>query len=485
MPAITSNLNPLKSGLGISEEQLVASLCRDDFYFFVQEFWDIVVPEKPVWNWHIKYICDELQIVAERIFKGKPKYYDLVINIPPGMSKSTICSVMFPVWVWIRMPSFRSICGSYAHPLALDLSRKSRDVVRSEKFRTLFPHIEMRKDQDTKAYFANTKGGARYSVGSGGSITGMHGHALIIDDPIDPAMAMSDADLKNINEWMNETLSQRKVDKAVTPLILIMQRLHQNDPSGVRLKMRGKLKHICLPAILTDKVNPPELKKFYVRGLLDPRRLNKKTLKEARSYLGTFGYAGQMMQDPVPRGGGMFRVDRIKLVESEPSPKQFRMIVRFWDKAGLDGKGAYTVGVKMAVDREGRFWILDVVRGQWDASRREEIIRQTAARDGVHVRIGLEQEPGSAGLESAQNTIKNLVGFRVEAKRATGDKVIRADTFASQVNAGNVCMVEAPWNEEFLDELRYFPKSTYKDQVDSCSGGFAMLSRPKIRIGAF
>src|SRR5690606_25616452 len=109
---------------------------------FMKGMWEVIVPESPIWNWHIEYICNELQTVAERVFEGKPKLYDLIINLPPGMSKSSIISIFFPAWVWTRMPTARIISASYSYPLAYDLSRKCRDVIKSDKYRTLFPDIK-------------------------------------------------------------------------------------------------------------------------------------------------------------------------------------------------------------------------------------------------------------------------------------------------------------------------------------------------------
>lgn len=477
----------MKKKLTFSKEDLLSSVCRESFFQFLKTFWEVVVPEKPVWNWHIEFLCNEIQVVAERIFQNKPREYDLIINVPPGTTKSTICSVMFPAWAWTRMPSFRSICGSYAHPLALDLSRKSRDIIKSDLYQACFPDIKLRIDQDTKAYYVNTEGGYRYSVGTGGSVIGMHGHALLIDDPIDPEASMSDVDIVSVNNWMSETLPMRKVDKDVTPLILIMQRLHQNDPTGFRLSRvkNDPVRLICLPAELTELVNPRPCRKYYRRGLLDPIRLNKKTLKAARSQLGEFGYAGQMLQSPVPRGGGMFKIENIRIEEVVPS--SFKKVVRFWDKAGTSGGGDYSAGVKMGVvEQQGlrQYWILDVVRGQWRSDTREAKIEMYARLDGPGVIVGMEKEPGTAGDESAQGTISRLAGFRADAVRSTGNKELRADTFSSQVNAGNVYMRRAPWNPEFIEELRYFPKSTYDDQVDAASGAFSMLAKPTIKIGA-
>jgi predicted phage terminase large subunit-like protein len=163
-----------------SENQLKASLCRQSFFYFVQTFWDVIIPEKPVWNWHIKYLCDELQKIAERVFVSKPKEYDFICNVSPASSKSTVFSVMLCPWTWTRMPTMRHICGSHTDRLALRLSLKSRDIVRSEKYQTLFPGIEVRKDQDAKGGWANTLGGDRtICTVSGQSPIGLHAHMCL------------------------------------------------------------------------------------------------------------------------------------------------------------------------------------------------------------------------------------------------------------------------------------------------------------------
>lgn len=474
-----------KSKLNLLDLQ--SSIYKESFYEFLKAFWFVVVAEEPIYNWHMKVLCDEMQEAAELVFANQPKEYDMIINVPPGTSKSTICSIMFPAWVWTRMPSARIICGSYSHHLSSDLSRKCRDVIKSDLYRKLFPGVEIRADQDTKAYFMNTAGGMRYSVGTGGSVTGMHAHFILVDDPVDPQMANSDIDIKNANEWMSETLSQRKVSREVTLTVLIMQRLHQNDPTGHRLgqKSAGPVRQICLPAELSENVKPRKYSKFYgKKGLLDSKRFTKKVLKQEYGRLGEFGYAGQMMQTPVPRGGAMFKVDNLILEESTIISKM-RQIVRFWDKAGTAKGGAFTVGVKMGIDYNNDIWVLDVVRGQWEAATRESVIYQTAMIDGYGVEVGIEQEPGSSGKESAQNTVRKLLGFKVKMDPATGDKETRADTFATQVNAGVVHILNRPWTQEYISELRFFPMSTYKDQVDASSGACAMISKPTIRIGVF
>lgn len=481
-----TNFNPAARPV-VNGNALARRLCRESYYDFVQEFWPTIIQADPVWNWHIKYLCDKLQYGAERVFAKLPKEQDLIINVPPGSSKSTICSVMFAPWVWTRMPHAQFINASHTHSLALDLGRKCRDVMVSEKYRALFPEIHMRKDRSAASNFGNTRGGWRYSVGVGGSVIGMHGHFLGIDDPIDPAAALSEADLKTVNNWCATTLPSRKVDKAVSWTQLIMQRLHQNDPTGFYLKTIPGVEHVCLPAQLSDKVSPPSLASLYVNGMLDPVRLNAMVLAEQEQILGQYGYAGQYRQWPIPPGGGMFKTIRFNTGRPIPS-MPMQQVCRYWDKAGTSGGGAFTVGAKIGkylcpVTRVWQYWVLDIKRGQWAVDEREAHIVQTAKMDGPACWIGLETEPGSGGLESTQATTRRLYGYKVFADKPTGDKVTRAEPWATIVNNGDAYLAPAVWNNAYVEEHQFFPDSTYKDQVDASAGAINKLAKG-VRVGA-
>jgi len=492
--------NMQKQSLEIDEYDLVASICRESFFDFVKEFWEEVIADTPVWNWHIPYLCGRLQRVAERVFEGKKREKNLVINIPPGTTKSTICSVMYPAWIWTRMPHARIIGASYSLlPVASDLSRKNRDIILSDKYRRCFSSvgrlekedsaIDLREDQKTKHYFVNSKGGMRYAVGTQGSVTGMHAHFLIVDDPIDPRGARSDSEIRSTNIWLFETLFNRKTDKDVTPVILIMQRLHVEDATAAMLeKMGDEIEYICLPAELNDDVKPERLKRYYTDGLLDPVRLNRRILENEKR-MGQYYYAGQFLQSPIPEQGGMFNVDKLEFQNPDENIKWGKR-VRYWDKAATQDDGCFTVGAllgeELLKDGKVRYWVLDIVRGQWNTAMREKIIRKTAEEDGVNIEIWIEQEPGSGGKDSAETTMRNLSGFRVKPDRPTGDKIIRADPFSAQVNAGNVVLKPAVWNKEYIEEMRFFgPNCKYKDQIDASSGAFNRLFKKKIVLGAF
>jgi predicted phage terminase large subunit-like protein len=463
----------------VDEDELVASICEESFFEFVQEFWDIVIPEAYIHNWHIEYLCNELQTAATQVFLGVPRTYDIVINIPPGSTKSTIVSVLLPAWAWTRFPTCRTICGSHGASLALDLSRKSRMVVKSDKYRRCWPSIKLTKDQDAKSYYVNEKGGFRFCVGTGGSVVGMHAHLLIVDDPIDPQGAISNAEMLAANKWMDETLATRKVDKEISLTILIMQRLHQNDCTANMIERTDNVLHICLPAELSEHLKPAALAPFYKddghgNHLMDIRRLTKKTLNENEKKLGQYGFAGQFGQHPVPPGGGMFKTDRITITESPrlDDPTQWNSrLIRSWDKAATQDGGCFTAGIKLGLDSKNRLWILHASRGQWDTDIREAQTKLTARMDGHDTVIMLEQEPGSGGKDSAQATARNLLGYTVIIERPTGNKIYRADPFSVQVNNYNVYMVPGEWNQAFIDEMKFFPLSTYMDQIDAASAG--------------
>lgn len=468
----------------VTEPELVASISKESFFEFVQEFWDEICSESYVHNWHIEVLCNELQIAVERVILGLPKLYDIAINISPGSTKSIIVSEMLPAWGWTRMPTMRTIGGSHGANLAVELSRLNRQLIRSEKYQQCFPDIRLSPEQDAKSYFVNTQGGSRYAVGVGGSVVGRHGHLLLVDDPVDPQGAISEVEMQTANRWMDETLATRKVDKSVTLTILIMQRLHQNDCTANMLKKSEKIKHICLPAELSEYVKPTHYASFYKDGLMDPVRLSRETLAENKKKLGQYGFAGQFGQHPVPPGGGMFKVDRIIIDEPPVGSSKWIRIVRSWDYAATADGGCFTTGVKVGLDYKKRLWILNAVRGQWSTDVRESMCRSTAVLDGKDIPILLEQEPGSGGKDQAIASVRNLMGFNVIVERPTGNKVYRADPFSVQVNIGNVYMVRGPWNEAFVDEMRFFPLSTYKDQIDAASAGVNYVVDGGQRVGA-
>ena len=485
---------------------IMRELNNRSFYKFLLCLWPEYSQEVFKDNWHIKLLCDILQEMAENVGKGLPKLYDLLVNIPPGTTKTAICSIFFPAWCWTRWYWMRFIMFSYSAPLSLESAEYSRDLIRSDLFKKIYPELSIKQDKDIKSNYRIVKeienpdgttskkaGGNRLSTSIDGIGTGFHGHINIWDDILNPKEAVSEAELANVRLFLDQTLPTRKVDKKVSVTIGIMQRLAQGDPTGHLLeKKKKKIKHLCLPGELgpyEQYVKPPELKKYYVDGLLDPVRMPRDVLEELEDELGQYGYAGQIGQNPTPPAGGMFKVDHFAKVTSMPALVSIVKSVRFWDKAGTvpdpkkKNKPAWTVGTLMHHLANGKWLVSDVVRGQWASEEREDIIESTAEADGTRVEVWYEQEPGSGGKESAESTTKNLAGFSAHAEIPKGDKVFRADPYSVQVNKGNVQLLAGDWNAEFIKEHRFFPFSTYKDQVDSAGAAFAKLAgRKEVKV---
>lgn len=483
---IEQELDGLDPGALLELGQAVkAERCRRSFLFFMKTFWGEVIEEDPIWNWHIEYLCKVLQNAAERVFEREPKKYDIIINIPPGTTKSTVCSIMFPVWLWTRDASLRTICSSYSYDLSLSLSMKSRDILKTPLYKTLFPEVCIREDLDSKGHFGTAKGGERFSTSTTGTVTGIHGHVLIIDDPINPKGAVSEAILKDCLDWYDKTFSTRKVDKKVSVTLLIMQRLHELDLTQHLLDKKDlKIKHICLPCDDSWEVKPEKLKSRYKRngGMLDPVRLDRTVLKEQESTLGPLDFAGQFGQSPRRGEGNLFLETGVSYTSfiKEPILKK----VRYWDKAGTEGGvGARTAGTHLGLTTTGKVYVLDCVSGRWATHQRERIIRETAEADGIGTTVVVEQEPGSGGKESAEASIRNLIGFAAFADRPTGDKVIRATPWSVHWNRGDVLIVKGEWNEDYVKEHLLFPKGATKDKVDSSSGAFAWLTKRKKKGG--
>jgi len=490
----SSLANPMASMRALTKGKLI---------FFMKYFWDTYSADTFVPAPHIEYICSELEIVARRVASGEAKEYDLIINVPPGSTKTAMVSIFFPVWCWVNWPWFRFITSSHGKDLSNESAEYSREIIRSEKFQAMFPDIDIKMDKDGKSNYRVvkkeyhstgrvpriTQGGSRVSTSVDARIMGFHAHIIIPDDIIDPRRAISEVGIQTAEDHM-KTLATRKVDKAVTTTILVMQRLHQKDPTGYLMENSPKIKKICLPGEIKNGykefVNPKELLKMYSDdGLLDPKRLTWESLKELEAILGQYGYAGQVGQNPTPPGGGMFKVARMALIDHLPSRVNIVRTVRYWDKAATVNAGAFTVGVKISQLENGKYIVEDVVREQISSEDVQKLIKTTAQADILlgDCEIAIEQEPGSGGKESAENTIRNLAGFSVRADKPTGDKVYRADPFSVAVNNGDVILIKGEWNKAFKEELELFPNGTYKDQVDASSAGYNILTGIKeVRI---
>lgn len=493
----------------INEIDLLSDICRESFLDFCMEFWECVPGAGEVcWNWHMTVFCTELQKIAERVFANQPREYDLVCNVPFGSSKSTIFSILFQPWTWTRMPMARHLTSSHTENLALDLATKSRSVVQSEKYQACFPEIQLRTDQDTKGYFANTLGGDRHTCTVGGkSPVGFHAHFLGGDDILDPQKALSEIELLTARTFISQMLPTRKVDKQVSVMYLVMQRLRKNDPTDVMLEESRKpgaatVRQVCLPGELwkdsegnytIGKVHPEELRSHYTNGLLDPIRLPRRVLAEYRAR-GEYFYAAQVMQDPMALGGGMFR-DVYFSQRVQAAPYEAKRI-RYIDRAATADGGCFTAMVLMAY-HDGNFYVEHVEKGQWEPDERNKRIKAVALRDRSRYgpkhepMIYIEREGGSSGRDSWKEIARLLAGFKVYEDTPTGSKDVRAEPWACQLAAGTVYIVDngesvgagkPDWDiNSYIEEHCLFRPDPgkrlgkWKDQVDASSGAANLL----------
>lgn len=456
-------------------DEIEREACQKSFFEFVQSFWNEIIPDKAVYNWHMEFLCQELQLVGEMIVARHPKLYDLVINVPPGSSKSTIATVMFPVWLWVKDPSIRIISSSYSSNLSVFHAVKSRDIVRSVKFKRLFPEVQIKKDMDGKEAYETTATGGRYTTSTGGTITGKHGHVILQDDPLNPKQANSEVKRKEANTFYDETLSSRKVDKAVTPIITIMQRLHENDVTGHILSKKGKsVKHICLPAEISNRVKPERVRNNYINGLLDPKRMGESVLKDMKTDLGSYGYAGQFDQNPAPDEGGIIKKDWFgrftlsDLFELASENKKEKLVWNFsFDGAYTEKEENDPSAIMAWAYFQNHLYIRAVESRRLEFPDLIPFIKEFVTQNGYSSSSRIYIEPKASGLSAAQ-TLKRYSGLNsVIDKAPTEDKVARVRSVSAFLEARRCSVLkDGYWLDTFLNQVGQFPNAKNDDEVD-------------------
>jgi predicted phage terminase large subunit-like protein len=294
--------------------------CELSFATFVKRAWHVIEPGQAyLHNWHIDFICEHLSAITDgvELDDGTP-YNRLLINVPPGSMKSLLVNVFWPSWEWgpKNMPHLRYICAAHQQGLAIRDSTKMRRLVQSEWYQKNWgDRVQLTGDQNAKTKFENTATGFREALAAG-SITGSRGDRVIIDDPHSVESANSDQMRATTLEWFTEAVPTRMNNPRTSALVVIMQRLHEEDVSGVILERpgyKGRYDHICLPMRFEAwrKDMPTKL------GYVDPREDEGELLFEERfpaevvdaleKEMGPYATAGQHQQAPTPRGGGVIK----------------------------------------------------------------------------------------------------------------------------------------------------------------------------------
>lgn len=462
----------------VSPQEAAAELlkrrkARENMLPFVQ----YVNPEYNAQTFH-EIICDHLDKFVARIIKN------LMVFIPPQHGKSELVSRKLPAHILGKLPDAKVIAASYAADLIQGMNRDTQRTMETEEYAVLYPDTQLNGSNVrtvTGSYLRNNdvfevvgRKGQYRCAGVGGSLTGFPADFAILDDPFKGYReAVSEANRRAVWDWYISVFLTRT--HANTGKLITMTRWHPDDLAGQLLALEPEeWTVLTLPGLCVDPGAPNEYRqagqslwqeRFPPELLLQRKKLNPKI------------FDALYQQEPKPADGIMLQ--RAWLSKIVPVAPIDARRLRYWDKAGTEGgEGARTAGVKLAFAEDGKIYIEDVVKGRWSSGTREATIKQTAALDGVNVEIWVEQEPGSGGKESAENTIKNLAGYNAHYETVTGDKVSRLMPFAAYAEAGNVCLVAGTWNKEYIEEAEIFPNGL-KDQMDATSGAFNKLTLGK------
>ncbi len=460
---------------------------ESSLYDYVQAAWPYIESAPFVDNWHIGCLSEHLQAVTTGQIKN------LLINIPPGCSKSLMCCVFWPTWEWCRDPSVRFFFASYDQQLATRDSVKCRALMGTSFYRGLWPDkVQFKRDQDQKTYYETIEGGYRLATSIGGHGTGEHPDRIVADDPHNVKRAESETDRQNVIDWWDLTMPTRGLSRDARRVV-IMQRLHHRDLSGHILSSKASFVHLCLPMRYE-----PRRMAMTPLGWTDPRREEGELLTPIQfpedkvagleKSLGAYGTAGQLQQRPQPRSGGLFKPQWFNR-RCRAAPRE-AVRIRYFDRAATADGGCYTAGVLLARTPDGTLYVEDVIHGQWEPNERNDRIVATAQKD--RLRYGprfepilyVEAERGSTGLESFQRLAARLPGFRVREDQPSGSKDVRAEPWSDQLAAGNVVICDGgasegtgspAWDvDNYIQEHLLFQPDAkikrlgkYKDQVDA------------------
>jgi len=453
-------------------QKIRAELARRSLLEFTRQAWPILEPGvKMKEGWAIEAICEHLEAVINGDIKR------LVINIPPGASKSRLTRVMMPLYVWANKPWARIIGASYALSLAERDNYYARTILQTDWYQKNFG-VSISSEQGAKVNFDNSHMGGLRAMSVGGATTGFRGDFLILDDAHNSSEGESDAKRSEAVQWFLETFQTRVNDLDNSPIVVVGQRIHEEDVYRAAIDLGYE--HLNIPMEWEE-----DQRKTTSIGWTDPRtkedelmwpeRFSADAVERLKKALGPYASSAQLQQRPVPRKGGLFQVDSIRQIEELPD-EDF-IAVRAWDLAGSEGKGAYTVGVKLLWGQTSQqFYIADVVRKQLGGGAVRQLIQDIADQDGISTKIIVPRDPGQAGKVQSEDIIALLAGYNAKAEAQSGSKELRAEPLASQIEINRVNILKRTWTKAFLDELRFFPKSKFKDQVDAVSSAFNELS---------
>ena len=449
------------------------ALTRLDFNMFVERTFVELNGSTPYLdNFHIGVICSELEAVRAG---GQRR---LAIAVPPRSLKSVIVSVAFPAWLLGHNPEAKIICASYGQQLADDLARDCRQIMRSDWYRRLFPATRLASDRQAIGNFETSAGGFRHATSVGGALTGLGADIIIVDDPTKPEEVFSDVERARANAWARHTLFTRLNDKGRGSIILVMQRLHENDLIG-HVSEFTDMKHLAFSAIAQENESYTFHTPFGVRRHLrqEGEELHRErepieVLEEIRTAIGTRFFSAQYLQMPGPPGGSIVKPEWFSRYSLIDLPK-FDRIVQSWDTASKASQlSDYSVCTTWG-KKDRNIFLLHVLRKRLDYPDLKRAVRDNARAHGANTIL---IEDCASGIQLIQELrAENVSGL--QAVKPKGDKIMRMTGQTAIIESGTVFLpISAPWLEDYLHELMMFPAGKHDDQVDSTSQALANLT---------
>jgi predicted phage terminase large subunit-like protein len=451
-------------------------ILRNDLTSFIERSFSELNPETTfVPGLYIELIASAL----EKCRTGRTKR--LIINLPPRTLKSHAASVCFPAWLLGHCPSKQIICASYGQDLAEKHARDCRTLMNSAFYRDVFPGALLSPDKQSVNDFMTTSQGCRLATSVGGPLTGRGAEVIIIDDVMKPDDAVSDTRRRAANDWFFNTLMSRLNGKADGVIIIVMQRLHQEDLVGEVLE-RDEWEVLSLPAIAEQDemylIESPFGNSVYVRKAdeaLHPERDSVETYRAIRETIGEYPFQSQYQQNPTTREGGLIKRAWIKYCESNDWPKAFDYLLQSWDTANKSGeRNDYSVCTTWGT-LNGNFYLIDVFRKRLIFPKlRHAVLEQFRKYDVEKVLI---EDKGSGSSLIQELKYGEIWCLDAYTPSQGCDKQMRLDAQSIKFESGRVYLpTQAPWLEEYVRELTGFPGSKYDDQVDSTSQALEFLS---------
>jgi predicted phage terminase large subunit-like protein len=429
-------------------------------------------------NWHISAIAHAL----EQCYLGKIRR--LIITMPPRSLKSICTSIAFPCWVLGLDPTKRIICASYSADLAQKFALDSKAVMNSDWYRETFPHTRL--DRMATQDLITTHKGGRYATSNGGSLTGLGADIIILDDPMKVQDGQSEAARKAAKQWYDGTLYTRLNNKAEGVIILVMQRLHEDDLVAHVLEKEDWL-HLNLPAIATEEQTfELPVGRHHVRhegDILHPEREPRHVLDSTKATIGRYHFNAQYQQQPVPVEGNLIKWSWFSYFDRAPDPAEVDHIVQSWDTASKDTElSDYSVCSTWCV-KGNDYYLVDIYRDKLDyPALRAAVVRQAEKYRPTSILIE-DTGTGSALLQDYRN--HQLRGIPYPSPiTPKGDKVVRMSAASARIEAGHVHLPHnATWLDDFQSEMLAFPNARHDDQVDSVSQFLNWFdNRPRVRM---